>query len=644
MLNEPPDDPSYTIDPSNKHDDGCKAPRGFFEASVETTRKHAATLHNDHNWLYGLFGILDGLNCSFSILRYYFDAYYANSSDSSADMLHDWLMTPEGAAFLIIESSMFMVGAYYGNQYDTKNLSKKDTTWRGGIALYWPYFRDGMKALKNGYRGVRNAIVFAEMMSIVSNVRYLVMPAGIALGAISMVNRPLLRKIRDKRTAESKQLSALIIEMEGFQTKFNPSNQAELNSFRKALDDQQQKINDELNQNNTPNLWKNEFKSQDFWLLAYCSATFNGLLDAPNLYFGAITLTVMAPAPWIMIAVAIFATVCLITRIFEEYDGQRQWLLVQSNLKLELSRNKLALFLDELKIHSGCNTGTLEERETTKQGIYKQLNEAMLEYTQHLNDRDKHSVRPFWSILLAAMTNGIDAYGALSSMIFAISTIYLMLSIPFPPLLLITFIVTGTLCLTLPVVYAIKEAYFNPTSPTTTTQPIPIEGLFSVETLQKRIETGGIDKTKENMMAKGAALPSQHVFYKDWFEICRLLFAGVNKGSRSAEFVILAAEVLHNDGQHPDPDSILALAGVAAAFFGGVFLLKGITKVRDKTSPSIAPKTKTIETVVSDPVADEKKEPAPKTCTSWLTTVGFFNRGSTIISGHTQTLAPSRAQ
>ena len=50
---------------------------------------------NDAKWVYGLYGAIDGLSGSFSMMKYFFDVYYANSSLSSADVsdvFHDVMM------------------------------------------------------------------------------------------------------------------------------------------------------------------------------------------------------------------------------------------------------------------------------------------------------------------------------------------------------------------------------------------------------------------------------------------------------------------------------------------------------------------------------------------------------------------------
>ncbi len=442
----------------------------------QNIRAEAVKLHKENEkWIYGLYGVLDGLSCSFTMLRFYFDARFANSSSSSSDMLHDWLITPEGFACLLLESTVVIGLSFVGNTYD-----KKNPQWTDKAAVYWSPVRDGMKALKNGYRGVRNAMAFSDMIALTHHLRYWAMPAGIILGAISMLNRPWLTRMRKERDNACTENMKEMKDVE--QLKQQTDGEEILAKLRVDIDDYLKKQNE----------------SQPLWFLAYLSASYNGLLDAPNLYFGAVTLTVLAPAPWILFMVAIFAIACIATRIYEEYNGQNLLLKTQIELKLVCAENE----------------------------------ESRDKYQQELDALSTSFKR---SRVLVALTNGVDAYAAISSAMFAVATICLLASIPFPPLLLAVWIAAGALCMVVPVLYYL--VYPDP----------------------------------------------KPIFVKEWFEICRSFFAGGNKGLRSMDFILPSWEEADGKGHYHDTSSMMPFTWILAALYAASFSLRNVARLEKTT-------------------------------------------------------------
>lgn len=511
MQNEPPDDNAHCFawfyDQYRQLDErGRDFSQGIREQAVLLYR------HNE-KWIYGLYGILDGLSCSFTMLRFYFDARFANSSSSSSDMLHDWLLTPEGFACLIIESIVVVGLAFLGN-------TKNNPEWTKAAGTSWGFIRDGMKALKNGYRGVRNAIVFADMLALVQHLRYWLMPAGILLGAISMINRPWLsgkRKERDKARRSNTKLEKVIHEMRD-KTYTGTKTWVEL----------QVEIDERLKKQN-----------QTCSFLLYMSATYNALLDAPNLYFGAVTLTIMAPALWIFVAVGVFSLTCIMTRIYEEYNGQRILLKNQTELMLERNLYEHELLLEQLEAMSPAQFENNDAFKQQQRPLIEALAKNKLEFEQYKAELKRLSTLSLGSRLLGALTNGMDAYAATSSIMFAVATICMFASIPFPPLLLAFWVVAGLACLVVPLIYeSICYLYFP-------------------------------DLKQE--------------FYKEWFEICRSFFAGGNKGLRSMDFILPSWENFGKDGHYHDTDNMMIFAWIMAAAYALSFSIRNVTKLEKTT-------------------------------------------------------------
>ena len=189
-----------------------------FDTFEKDTLKAGKVIH-DQKLVYGLYGALDGLSCSFTMLKWLFDVLYANSPASSADMFHDFILTPEGIALLAIGAPAMICVAVIANYYEKKdNPTLISKAYKDAILGYWPYVRDAMKALKNGYRGVRNVVSFMNLLILTQCINqwmtYLFMPIGLVLGLLSMNNRMWLRWMRDERKAQEKSNAALLNRVE----------------------------------------------------------------------------------------------------------------------------------------------------------------------------------------------------------------------------------------------------------------------------------------------------------------------------------------------------------------------------------------------------------------------------------------------
>ena len=244
------------------------------ETIASNVRLQAKKL-NDVRWVYGFYGLLDGLSTSFSMLKYTFDIYYANSHFSSADLLHDFLLTPEGIVIVVFESLVLAGLAVSGNVFDDDSATNQPQ-WKKSTATFWRYFRDLLKALKNAYKGVRNVFFFIDLVTIGQNLSYLILPLGLALGALSAINRMFIRFMRDERKLKMKQNEALLKEIK--QMSLDASQ--DLEAWDKIY---QKKLNAKKGINGEADVIG--IQSQSFWYraLSYLAATYSGFLDAPYL-------------------------------------------------------------------------------------------------------------------------------------------------------------------------------------------------------------------------------------------------------------------------------------------------------------------------------------------------------------------------
>ena len=402
---------------------------------------------NDVRWVYGLYGLLDGLSTSFRMLKYTFDIYYANSHLSSADVLHDFLLTPEGIVIVVFESLVLAGLAMSGNVFDDDSV-KDQPTWKKTTATFWRYFRDLLKALKNAYKGVRNVFVFVDLLAVGQSLSYLVLPLGLALGALSAINRMFIRFMRDERKVKMKQNEALLKDIKQMKLDATKDLKTWHEIYKIRLEGQKgvEGKDDVIG-----------VQSQSGWYraLSYLAAAYSGFLDAPYLFLGAISLSILNPSLLILMATisVFFVVVCIATRIFEEYNYQRLLFITQTQIELTVCTEELKLLFKKLETiaaklaDENCDPTQQASLVLLQASVYIQFKDKVNEAAKCKEKLNKQSVLSTGSVMMGGLRNGIDAYGAIASLMFVIATIYLILWIPFPPLLLIAFASTGLVLL-----------------------------------------------------------------------------------------------------------------------------------------------------------------------------------------------------
>lgn len=165
----------------------------------ERNKQYARWLHDTY-FCYVVYGFLDGLSNSYSLIKYCFDILFADSDISTSILMHDWLLTPEGlataitSAFIIVSSSMIAnVPEERTNKY----------AFLRQVSYIQPYGRDLVKALKNAQKGTRSTIQSISMLS-GAELNFLMLPSALILGGLSVLNRLWYRSMKDERIAKQK--------------------------------------------------------------------------------------------------------------------------------------------------------------------------------------------------------------------------------------------------------------------------------------------------------------------------------------------------------------------------------------------------------------------------------------------------------
>lgn len=167
------------------------------------SRLLAKELHNGEKYggyAYGAYGFFDGVNLALTMPKLVFEELYSDSNFSSSTLWHNWMATPEGATVMIAESLVLIGLSTFGSMFNDDDENKT----KAYMAYFWPYVRDVLKALKWAYKGVRNTMLAAIQLFGKEDLRALILPLGLSLGILSLLNRIWQRWMKEERKSMMK--------------------------------------------------------------------------------------------------------------------------------------------------------------------------------------------------------------------------------------------------------------------------------------------------------------------------------------------------------------------------------------------------------------------------------------------------------
>ena len=476
-------------------------PQGLFPERVSAESRQFALWLDKNRSVYFMFGALDGLNCASALYKVVIDLCCSDSA-SSSDMMHDTLMTPEGIAAAAASSLVFIVFAALANYY----TDKEKNAIKYFIVMFWVDFRNAFKALKNAYRGVRCTIQALKLVAHV-DLRYLIVPVGIALGILSIINRVCTRKYIDAPRKKMTALyEALLLEVKAtkvhlldalpasenidyyknsyifvgqklyyvyddgqceeienrgdtnqLQQAFNKINKKKKNIL--YLSDQQFNqiitLNTDhvlpatgLNQASIKH-YENQIKMESLALrrIAIVGALYGGVIDGLYLFMGAMTLAVLAWPAFIFIFTlsALYSCLNIVFRVSTELEAQRKLDKGEADLRYALSGKALELGFMCLHRLSDPQVATVSEegRETLQQEIKDDLGKKMQVCEARRQVRDSKTVLSNPKAFFAGVRQGLVVYNTVMSVLFAVASVNAMISAVFPPALLIAAVSSG---------------------------------------------------------------------------------------------------------------------------------------------------------------------------------------------------------
>lgn len=562
-----------------------------------------ATLHSER-WIYALYGLLDGVNTAFSTLKYACDVHYANRSVSSADMLHDFLLTPEGIVIVVMESLFLAIFSAVGNIFDNDEI--KYTGWKEWSVILWRYVRDVLKALKNAYKGVANVLTLWSFIAGQADILRLLLPIGVILGVFSALNQMFIRYMRQQRKDKIKINGLLLKEIDALKLDGTRQPKDLINKLHQLLegvpktDDKQAILGMQ-----TQRLW---YRS-----VGYVAAIYDGLLYSPYLYLGLVSLAVLSSHLFFVVATfaIFFVLIGIAARVFDEYNDQR--LLLVSQTKLQL-----AACIAELKFLSKQLDIKLQNEDTAIQIVFSDIENKIRDMVALKEKLQQQSVLSIKEVVLGGLLNGMNAVQVITSMAFAVSSICFILATPFPVLLLLSVGPVGFAFLIGFVGLALtKHWQFLKKN------PLP-ESFLNKETndLLDRLKSQSQDITVEEVQSITDdidAIPvkaSPQTFFEKYMDFFRSLFTGGRKGIRSVDETMVSFQDVGDDGHYHATPIMVTVAWVSAGLFAIVFALRGVArlgKTKNKSSEEKSiPKPNTPSSQASTSSSSDSEENEPQ--------------------------------
>lgn len=545
--------------PSLKNDDSALSRKDvvFILAIAKHIEAQSKTLPQDldkSRYIYYAYSIFDSLSSSYSMFKYFFDVYFAGSTDE----MHDLMLTPEGIIGITLET-VFLVGfSFFATYFD----KAEEGTHAKRVADAWPYFRDVIKGLKNAYKGWRSVITAMGLLGMLSAANSLILPVGLALGVLGALNRLLIRSLREARKSMMAHNKKLLINISKL-------------SFL-SIDGL-----DEFFKNNGKILTQSDSERyQGFFYSAL-----GGFVDGLYLYAGVLTLTLLAP--YLLIPMAItsvfFTLACIITRLYEEKEYQDNLIVLAAECSLAAYTKQIQTLYDQIL--------TLEKKTDKNEEDLLKIKNLKKEFTGLLDKFDeqreliKKKTRPSsLSTLLLGLRNGLYAYSALSSILFFVSGILVLAFVAMPPALIIAVVAVGLAL----VVGFIVHAFL------TTHQSLDKEANESNERtysqlsiLRKQFETNPNESCLLTVEELNGALKSgltinrrkKGYLFQEWFEVLRSLFSGFGKGFKFVDFAGNFLQEIGQDGHYHDTPLMFILGALSACLlFGPILALRALAK------------------------------------------------------------------
>lgn len=596
----------------------------YKEAIVKTLKsfneraRFIAEKINDNRVIFYLYAILDSLSLSYSFIKYLFDVILESNNSYT---MHHLMLTPAGIASIVVSSCYLIAYSLFNTYFEMEKVK----SWHKNMADLWPYIRDIIQALKNGYKGMRSVIrILAKFAH--DNLESVILPLALTLGMVTVLNRLWLRYMRNERkelmkanqtfveaitskdakpwlkiqkskwsnTIKALELTDItddnwfqkLKDARGRLTPWNQAKFAELESVVDAIhaygltpdainaltnNIEYQAISvriltnllsNFLNKKEVDHLLQNAKKT-----LAYLSVTLNGMMDGAYLYLGVLGVaSLVPPALIVMLTLCAFYTVLSITaRLYEEYTYQVKLHITQTQCELALLEKQLKAkylaFQDEIN----------EVQKAQQREEYRLLLEEFNKKTKLLREQ---STVGYIGAFLSGINIGLGLYSAVVSIVLLVGTILSLSGMAFPPALLIACISLGVGCLLVCIAYSLIAHYVEYGSENIEAVDLDADTLLN---MGQEEQGQALSHASHYVAPTASVLPS-------YIELLRSFFSGFKKGQTTVDYALNPFQEADSHGDFRDPKWMYWVGVSMGAINGLILSLRAFAKElgRDK--------------------------------------------------------------
>ncbi|MFC3909862.1 hypothetical protein ACFORL_12345 [Legionella dresdenensis] len=523
-------------------------------------RQYAAKWHKAGT-IYDIFALCDALNIAYSTLKYIFDLYCNNTNKLSSDVMHEWTLTPIGIAVAALESVTLIALAWIGSHFqeDDKNIVI------GSLVTAWPYIRDILKALKNAYKGIRSTLLIAHLLGAEQNMSFLLAPLGIAFGCLSVLNRIALRYMIETRKGMMKTNGD---ELEAIEKKQSMTS-AECDAIR-----------DKIAQKGRQHM------ATRVWALAACA--YGGLIDSLYLYLGVFSLCVVSWPALVAMTVlsSIYSVCCVLGRMYEEYNYQRDLLIAEAKIHLALYDKEKRE--EMVSLFNTLNAKLTEQDQNASELLSQDIADVIEKlckitdgYTTHRKHLASLQILSNTSSLLAGIRHGLSAYGALNSVIFFVATVTAMSGGVLPPALIIAGVSIGMAFLLGFTLVSVIRNYRHRVVQEKTENSLDEVSKILESVKKVNAQKIGLGSVKDIRASIGNGIKveaSPKSFINEWAEIIRSFFSGLGKGPKATDFTLNFLQEPDGQGHYQDTPVMWGITVVTAAVYAVVLGLRAWTR------------------------------------------------------------------
>jgi uncharacterized membrane protein YhiD involved in acid resistance len=519
-----------------------------------------------NRYIYAGFGLLDGLSLSYSSIKYFFDTYYTYSTISSTDAMHDWMMPLEGIFIVSAESFIIIFLSLTANYYEDKDRNGKDAAiLKNLIIAAWPYIRDVLKGLKNAYKGIRSTFITFELLG-VGGLNNLVLPVGLTLGIFSSLNRIWIRQMRNNRKQMMKENGKLLAQI--YERALN--NYSEVQGAKQELSER--------------------FKGM-------LAAFYGGVVDGMYLYMGILGVVGLPVAsfPAVVYCCVMLTVSCILTRLYEEYNYQKQLEATATQIKVALYEKEIEDLFHKIQAIR-MSSQTPDDNTHTEYALCQKLEATHKLFVEQCQLLTQNRSLSFFEATLSGLSNGLAIYSSLSAGLFAYLSICAIWLTPVSPFLIIGTVAAGIAFLCSFMIFSVYNNHFNQGN-----KKVIDEENKRTDTIISNIKEKNIAYTQITFEELRLAYAKQIVAseassesdVQAFCEVIRSLFSGIPKGQKSIDFTCNSSWEVDEQGHYHESPFMLKLMIVAAFTYAVGLALRALARGWGKekiSSPKPPPK------------------------------------------------------